>query len=191
MANPIFQMFDFIIQSIFNLCIVVLILRFIFDTLSVNSYNPIYGCIHQVTEPIIKRLRRFFTIKPQLNLSALFCIIILQLVEVLISDLLEGRPFSLTAALVIGVGELLSLVLYIYIFSIIIQTLISWMGPKQYLPVNELLLRLNNPLIKPIQRRIPLVGDIDLTPIIVLIALGALHILSLWIINFGDTLAYR
>ncbi|TLD84501.1 YggT family protein [Helicobacter sp. MIT 11-5569] len=69
-------------------------------------------------------------------------------------------------------AQILSMAINIYIWVIIIAALISWVRPDPYNPIVQILARLTEPLYAKIRRIIPtLIGGVDLTPIIVILAL--------------------
>ncbi len=80
-------------------------------------------------------------------------------------------------------ATIVGFVLTIYMWIIIIRALISWVNPDPNNPIVEILYRLTEPVLAPIRYRMPNFGGIDLSPIIVFIAIiflqsflvGSLH----------------
>jgi YggT family protein len=54
---------------------------------------------------------------------------------------------------------------------IIIRALISWVNPDPNNPIVDILYRLTEPVLYPIRRLMPDIGGLDLSPIIVFIAI--------------------
>lgn len=73
--------------------------------------------------------------------------------------------------LLIAVGNILDIVLNIYTWVIIIAALISWVNPDPYNPIVRFLYRVTEPVLRPIRRRIGIFGGIDISPIVVLLAI--------------------
>ena len=71
--------------------------------------------------------------------------------------------------LIHAVAVLLSYVLTIYIWIIIIRALISWVNPDPFNPIVQILHRLTDPVLDPVRRRLPDMGGIDISPIVVLL----------------------
>ena len=69
------------------------------------------------------------------------------------------------------------LAIYIFLFSILIQVVMSWINPGAYNPVLSVLYSLNEPLLAPARRMIPPMGGLDLSPIVVMVALQLVAIL--------------
>ena len=73
--------------------------------------------------------------------------------------------------LIHAVAVLLSYVLTIYIWLIIIRALISWVNPDPFNPIVQILHRLTDPVLDPVRRRLPDFGGLDVSPIVVLLAI--------------------
>ena len=72
----------------------------------------------------------------------------------------------------IAVAQVLHFLLSTYMIIIIVRALISWVNPDPYNPIVRILHAVTEPVLYPIRRRLPLsVGGIDLSPIVVLIAI--------------------
>lgn len=89
-----------------------------------------------------------------------------------------------------GIAEVLSIVLNLYMWVVIISALLSWVNPDPYNPIVRTLRNLTEPVFWRIRRWMPFlnVGGLDLTPIVVLLAIvflktflvGNLYNLSLY-----------
>jgi YggT family protein len=81
------------------------------------------------------------------------------------------------------IAYLLSLAVDIYIFIIILQVIISWLvifgvinlNHPQAKNLTALIKKLTDPVYKPVQKYIPPIGGIDLTPLIVIMGLSILR----------------
>ena len=71
-----------------------------------------------------------------------------------------------------ALAQILSMVINLYIWVVIIAALISWVRPDPYNPIVQILYKLTEPLYAKIRRVIPtIIGGVDLTPILVILAL--------------------
>jgi YggT family protein len=68
--------------------------------------------------------------------------------------------------------------LQILSFAIIGRALISWFAPGSDNPLVRILVEVTEPILAPLRRIIPLIGMIDITPIV---ALFLLQILQQWL----------
>lgn len=71
-----------------------------------------------------------------------------------------------------GIFALLAIVLNLYSFLILARVLMTWIpNLDPYNPIVQLLLQVTDPVMEPVRRLIPPIGMIDISPIVVLIAL--------------------
>ena len=69
-------------------------------------------------------------------------------------------------------AQILDMIVNIYIWVIIINSLISWVRPDPYNPIVQILNRLSEPAYDFVRRIMPtVIGGIDLAPIIIILAL--------------------
>ncbi len=71
----------------------------------------------------------------------------------------------------IAVAKVLDIALSIYMWIIIIRALISWVNPDPYNPIVRFLVSVTEPVLYPIRRRLPLLGGIDFSPIVAILAI--------------------
>lgn len=99
------------------------------------------------------------------------------------------------ANLLDALATILSYVLTIYMWVIIIRALISWVNPDPYNPIVRFLYQITEPVLSAIRKRLPYIGGIDISPIIVLLVImflqafliGTLHDIALKL-KFGGGL---
>ncbi len=70
-----------------------------------------------------------------------------------------------------AVATLLNYVLSIYVWVIIIRALITWVNPDPNNPIVLILYRITEPVLWPLRRRLPDMGGIDLSPIVVILVI--------------------
>jgi YggT family protein len=164
----------YFIKLIFELLIVIFLLRLFCDSLTVNAYNPIYRTLIKFTQHFIAPLQKLLPIHGKFNWPCLTLILIIKLVELLLLIWIQLNTWPHIGGLVIvAIGELLSLTFDIIFWAIIGQAILSWLSAinQAYSPITEILFTLTRPILKPIQRLIPPIGGIDLSPLPVLILL--------------------
>ena len=66
---------------------------------------------------------------------------------------------------------LLTWFLEVYTWILIARVLMSWFNPSPNNPLVQFVLRLTEPVLAPIRRVLPAMGGLDLSPIVVFIAL--------------------
>ena len=80
-------------------------------------------------------------------------------------------------------AELISMAIHFYIFVIILHIAVSWLIVFQVLDTANpqarnlvaLLQKVTDPVMKPVQKYIPPIANIDLTPVIVILGLQVLN----------------
>jgi YggT family protein len=61
--------------------------------------------------------------------------------------------------------------LTIYMWVIIIRAVISWVNPDPYNPIVQFLYQATEPVLSAVRRRLPYTGGIDISPLIVIMAI--------------------
>lgn len=87
------------------------------------------------------------------------------------------------ANLVEALATIVSYLLTIYMWIIIIRALISWVNPDPYNPIVRFLYQATEPVLYPIRRRLPFMGGIDISPIIVLLVILFLQVFLVRTLN--------
>ncbi|MDA8088037.1 MAG: YggT family protein [Nitrospiraceae bacterium] len=70
-----------------------------------------------------------------------------------------------------AVAEVLDIVLTLYMWVVIIAALISWVNPDPYNPIVRFLYKATDPVFRPIRRVTGTMGGIDISPLIVILAI--------------------
>jgi len=71
----------------------------------------------------------------------------------------------------IGLGQLLGTVIHIYVFIIIAAAIISWVNPDPFNPIVRFLYGITDPVLRRIRKFIPVIGGIDVSPIVAILLL--------------------
>jgi len=173
LTNPV----EFLITTLFQLYIMVIMLRFLLQWVRADFYNPVSQFVVRVTNPLLKPLRRVIPGWGGLDIAAVSLMIALQLLSLLLVLLLRGQGVPIGTLVLWSLAELISLAFNVFIFAIIIQVILSWVNPGHYNPVSSLLHSLTEPLLRPARRMLPPISGIDLSPLLVLLALQVLKML--------------
>lgn len=168
---------QFLIDTLFGLYTLTFMLRFLFQWARADFYNPLSQFLVKVTNPLLVPVRRLIPGLLGLDMAALLIMFLLGFVKLSLLVSIQGGSIQPATFAVYTVAELLQLAIYIFIFTIIVQAIMSWINPHSYNPMSSLLYSLNQPLLRPIQRLLPDLGGLDLSPLIVLIILQLLLML--------------
>lgn len=167
----------FLIGTVFGLYILAVMLRFLFQLFRADFYNPISQFLVRVTTPVLRPLRRWIPGYSGIDVAALVLMLILKLVEIALIRIVNEETLGLGGLLIASVASLLELLVYVFITAILIQVVLSWVAPGTYNPMTSILRSLCEPLLKPVRRRLPPLGGLDLSPLVVLIVLQLVLIL--------------
>ena len=172
-----------VINTLFDLYILLVLLRFLLQMLRADFYNPVSQFIVKLTHYPLKILRRVIpSIGGQDAAAIVFCLVLiygkflllrlLSIPAVQIGGVmapLDGVSYA--GLLVFCIADLIALVLTVFLVAVIIQVILSWINPGQYNPVIGLVHKLSDPILKPIRKLIPSLGGLDLSPLFASLAL--------------------
>ena len=161
----------FLIQTLFGFYILAVMLRFLLQWVHADFYNPLVQFLVRITNPPLLPLRRIIPGYRGLDLASVVLAFVLQTVEMLLIILLLGQPVGVGGLLMLAVLELLKLLINIYLWGVIIQAVLSWFNPDPYHPAARVLAQLTAPVLKPARRLLPPISGVDLSPMLVVVAL--------------------
>ncbi len=87
-----------------------------------------------------------------------------------------------------AIANVLDIILSIYMWIVIIAALVSWVSPDPYNPIVRFLYRATDPVFRPVRRVIGTIGGIDLSPMIVILAI---YFIRYFVITSLKELAFR
>lgn len=178
----------FLISSIFDLYIFILLVRVLLVWAGANYFDPFTQFIIKLTDFIIKPMRKMLPNWQRIETASVILILGLSIIKYFAICLLTiGFP-HLIGILVLAGSDFIKEVFQILFYAVILQAILSWVQP--YSPLNKILQQITSPLMQPLRRVIPLVNGIDITPIPALIILQLLMIaIASPLIAFGWMLA--
>jgi len=161
----------FLVDILFGLYIFAVMLRFFLQIVRADFYNPLCQAIVTATNPPLRPLRRYIPAVGGIDTASVLLMLSLQLISSYLVVILLGVSPSFPGLLLGAVAELVSKSLYLFIFAIFIQIVISWVAPGTYNPVVGVIDSITTPLLRPARRLLPPMGGIDLSPMLVIIGL--------------------
>jgi len=162
----------FLTETAFGLLTLALLLRFYLQCVRASYRNPLSQFLNAITDFAVRPARRVIPGLWGLDLATLALAWLSQLAEAYIVLQLRGHALESTG---IGFAELalLSVVLmvklgiYIVMVAVIIHAMLSWFNP--YSTVAPLLNSMTRPFLHAFQKLIPPIGNVDLSPLFVVI----------------------
>lgn len=167
----------FLVEIIFGAYALIVMLRFLLQWVRADFYNPLSQFIVKATSPLLNPLRKVIPSLGGKDTASLVLAWLVLSLEVLLILAFNGQGFQLPAALALAVPRLLDLVINVFLFSILIQVILSWINPGTYNPAIGVINSLTEPLLGPARRVIPPLGGLDLSPMLVMIGLYLLKML--------------
>ena len=164
----------YLIGTIFELYILIVMLRFLLQLVKADFYNPISQFVVKATQPPLRHLRRYVPGVAGVDVASLVLMLGLKFIEIWLIRSIASGPPAVGGALIMSVAGLLQLTINVFFWAIIIQIVISWVNPGLHNPITNLLHRLTEPLLGPARRILPPISGFDLSPIPVLIGLRLL-----------------
>jgi YggT family protein len=176
-SNYLITPLVFLIQVLFGAYTLVVMLRFLLQYVRADFYNPLSQFIVKVTSPVLHPLRRVIPSVGKMDVSSLVFAWLLKAVELILILLVMGHGLNLIGPLLWAIPELVMLTINIFLFSILILVIASWVAPGNYNPALSLLGSLTDPIMRPARRLIPPISGLDLSPMVVIIGLYLLEML--------------
>lgn len=174
-TNPIV----FLIEVIFNLYLLAVLLRCLFQLCRVDFYNPLSQTLIKVTSPLLNPLRKIIPGFGGIDIAAVLLAILIAATKYFLIIAIQGQTASTHVLLISAIYEVVSLTLNIFLFAIFIQVILSWIAPGQHNPITLIINQLTQPILRPIRQVMPDLGGIDLSPMVALVLIQILKFLLL------------
>ncbi|MDD5329111.1 MAG: YggT family protein [Sulfuricella sp.] len=168
------QALQFLLETILGLFALVALLRFFLQLVRAPFRNPFSQFVAALTDFAVKPLRRVIPGLFGMDLASLALAWLAEFVLVFTLFwlagllLLKSGPLVFLAMAALAAVKLLKLGVYIVLGAVFIQAILSWVNP--YSPLAPVLSSLANPFLRPVQRIVPPVANVDLSPLVVLLA---------------------
>ena len=167
MTDPVI----FLIDTLVSLYILAIVLRFLFQWVKADFYNPISQFLVKITHPPLKIYRRFIPSIGKIDTSSIMLALSLQMLSDFSILILKGVMISVAGLIVSSLTQIIALILNIFVFAIFARAILSWFDSGNYNPANSLLQKLTEPLLSICRKILPDLGGIDLSPLATLVIL--------------------
>lgn len=171
----------FLVNTVFGLFTVALLLRFYLQWARAPHRNPVSEFLQALTDFTVRPARRVIPGLWGLDLATLALAWLAQFLELFIESQIRGDQLgaqagqAFAALLLMAAVMLLKIGLYIVMVAVIVQAVLTWINP--YSPVMPLLNSMTRPFLRVFQRLVPPVGNVDLSPLFVIVIIQLLLIL--------------
>ena len=172
----------YVLETVVNLFALAALMRFYAQAFRASFRNPIAQFVVAFTDWAVKPTRR---IVPQLFGLDSASLIVAWLVEIALWGVVLAllgagtfeNPIFWAALVAYGLVMVIKLSIYLLMGVVVVQAVLSWVNPHH--PIQPFFDSLCKPFLRPFQRIVPLVGGVDLSPMVLLIALQVLLMLPI------------
>jgi YggT family protein len=170
----------YIVDTLLWLLTLAFLLRLLFQLVRADFRDPMADALVRVTNWLILPLRRVLPPIRKVDTATVVAVLLIASLRSFVEMLWSGAgmgDWDWLVFLRITLVDLIGLILRVYLFALLLYWLTSFVSPGGYAPGLRLLGQLCEPVLKPVRRMIPPIGQIDFSVLWVSIAIGALLVL--------------
>jgi len=168
----------YIVDTLLWLLTLAFVLRFLFQLVRADFRDPMADAIVRITNWLVLPLRRLLPPIRKIDTATVVAVLAVAAARTAALFTLSGVGFGDGLAFVhVTVVGLVDLTLRVYLFALLIYWLTTFVTPGGYAPGVRLLGQLCEPVLKPVRRIIPPIGQIDFSVLWVSIAISAMLLL--------------
>jgi YggT family protein len=176
MPEPIQPAGLFLVNTLFDLYIFVLMMRILLVAVHADFFNPLSQFIIKLTKFIIVPLRRIIPPFKNIELASVFLLLLLECLKFLLLGLIADNTVNATGLIVLASADALKTLVNLIFYAILLQAIMSWFN-QNYSPIAAILAKITAPVMRPFRRTIPPIGGFDISPIAVMLLLQLVIIL--------------
>ncbi len=154
------SIFTLIIDTTASILAGVLLLRFWMQAIRIRPPMSLAQFLFQLTDWLVRPLRRIVPGVGGYDWASLLGAFLIIAASVSVS-LLMYSAFAPDIMLLVSLLRLLKWILYGFIALMVLEVVFSWVNP--HAPLAPIVRALNDPLLRPLRRIVPLIGNIDLS----------------------------
>ena len=167
----------YIAEWVFAFVVGAFLLRLLLQLVRTELRNPLVQALVRLTNPVILPLRKIVPPVGRIDSASVLAVLLVQVAASVVLTLLAGyglpSPLQLLLRAPVALADT---TLTLYVVATIGYVLLSWVAPDGYSPAGRLLADLVAPLLRPLQRALPTLGGLDLSPAAAILLLSVLRI---------------
>ena len=176
------QTLIYILDTVVGLFVLAVLTRFFAQAMRASFRNPLAQFIVALTDWAVKPLRRIVPAILGLDtasflLAWLAQILLWAVILALLGMVAGAQPLFWPSLLGYALVKVLKLSLYLLMGVVIFEAVLSWVAP--FHPIRPFFEALSRPFMRPLRRIVPLVGGVDLSPLLLLIVLQVVLMLPI------------
>ncbi|MCK6263048.1 YggT family protein [Vibrio sp. ZSDE26] len=163
---------SFLISTLFDLYIMVVMLRIWLQASRADFYNPFSQFIVKATQPVVAPLRRVIPSIGSIDLATIlfaYVLCVLKFVALVLVNSSGAFVFS-ADFLFLGLLSLLKAAGGLLFWVLLIRAILSWVSQGRS-PIEYVFHQLTEPMLAPIRRILPAMGGFDLSVLVLFIGL--------------------
>ena len=176
------QIVTFLLDVVAGLLCGMCLLRIYMQWQRIPFSNPVGRLVFALSDWLLLPLRRAIAPVGRLDLASLLAALLVELVQYLLLWLLFGAGAGWQWLPWLAVFGMVRVALTGMAGLLIAYAVLSWV--QAHSPVSDVIARLSEPLLRPVRRVLPLVGGVDLSPLVVLV-LVQVALMALGHLQFG------
>jgi YggT family protein len=168
----------YIVDTLLWLLALAFLLRLMFQLVRADFRDPMADAIVRITNWLVMPLRRLLPPIGKVDTATVVAVLLVTCIRSFAVIALTGQQINdVELFLRVTLVDLVRLVLNVYLFAMLLYALTSYVSPGGYAPGVRLLAQLCEPILKPVRKIIPRIGQIDFSVLWVSIIIGALLVL--------------
>jgi YggT family protein len=167
---------QFLISTLFDLFLMVVLLRFWLQWAKADFYNPMSQFVVKATSFAVNPLRKIIPGLGGLDLASLLLAFIVAAAKTSTLMWLIYSSWAIQPVLIQALITVLKAGLKLVFWVLIIRAILSWVS-QGYNPIEAVLQQLTEPMLKPIRKILPPLGGLDLSVLVLIIGIQFLQML--------------
>lgn len=166
----------FLINTVFDLYLMVVLLRVWLQWARADFYNPLSQMVVKLTSPVLVPLRRIIPGFGGIDFAGILLALLVALIKL---ALLKSMNILQTDWMTMSLFALLTVLKKagsMVFWVLLIRAILSWVSQGRN-PIEYVMHQLTEPFLHPIRRILPPLGGLDLSVLVAFIALQALNYL--------------
>jgi YggT family protein len=163
-----------LIETLGSLLAVACVLRAYAHRVHLNPRNPISQFVSALTDWLVLPLRRLIAPSRTMDWASVLAAALVTMLTAVLFFVVVGGVTVPNPGLVLflAVVWLVRWTVYLMIGLVIVQAILSWVNP--YAPLAPAIQQLTQPFLAPIRKVVPLIGGVDLSPLVLILVLQVL-----------------
>ncbi len=173
------QIASLLVEAVVAFFVFLLLARLHFQWLRAPFRNQAGQFVIAATSWAVAPARRVIPPAAGLDLASLLLAWLFQGLGLWAQATIAGGDPALLPLSAVALVDLLRYSLYILVFALIVQAVLSWVATGAYSPLTPVFDALTRPFLRPIRRVVPPLANVDLSPLILIVLLQVV-LIAVW-----------